>query len=139
MIVCVVTTASLGWVPNSCQDHQFRFFDSIGFTSKYLTIRDRNCNCQKISHLALSSLIIIIIIIIILLHILVSSYLGHIIPSWLYLILVTSILSYLLVLDHLMLRPNKSHNILEKTLEVTIKLLCLVQMMDEKSCVALFE
>ena len=31
MIVCVVTTASLSWVPNSCQDHQFWYLMVIVF------------------------------------------------------------------------------------------------------------
>ena len=66
-----------------------------------------------------------------------------------YLILITCILSYLtsylsfilcylLILDYLMLTLNKSHNILEKNQEVTIKLLYFVQVMSAKSCVALF-
>ena len=36
------------------------------------------------------------------------------------------ILSYLLILDYLMLTLNKSHNILEKNQEVTTKLLYFV-------------
>ena len=67
MIVCVVTMASLGWVPNSGQTN-FGIWWKL-FIIKYLTIRDWNCNCQKISHLALSSLTIIL-----LLHISVPSY-----------------------------------------------------------------
>ena len=62
-----------------------------------LVIRDWNCNCQKISHLTLSSL-----------------YLLLYFTSQCHLILVTFILYYLLVLDYLMLKLNKSHNILEK-------------------------
>ena len=38
-----------------------------------------------------------------------------------------------------MLKLNESHNILEKTQEVTTKLLYFVQVMGAKSCLALFE
>ena len=55
-----------------------------------------------------------------------------------HLILVTFILSYLLILDYLMLTLNKSHNILEKNQEVTTKLLYFVPAMGAKNCVDLF-
>ena len=135
MIVCVITTASLGWVPILARITNFGIWWQL-FIIKYLTIRDWNCNCQKTSHLALSSLIIIIL----LLHISVPSYLNHFYLILLHiLVLVTFILSYLLVLDHLMLTLNKSHNILEKAQEVTTKLLYFVHMTGAKGCVALFE
>ena len=48
------------------------------------------------------------------------------------------ILSYLLILDYLMLTLNNSHSILEKNQEVITKLLYFVQATGAKSCVALF-
>ena len=33
MIVCVVTTTSLGWVPNFCQDHQFWYLIAIVYNN----------------------------------------------------------------------------------------------------------
>ena len=53
-----------------------------------------------------------------------------------YLILVSS---YFLVLDHLTLQLNKSHNILEKNQRVTTKLLYFVQLTGCQKCLALFE
>jgi hypothetical protein len=125
-------SASLGWVTNSCWDHQFWYLMAI----VYNQISDHqrlNCNCQKhqkfciwLFHLHLTYLISVFSI---LLHILVFSYL----------ILVTYILSYLLVLDHLTLKLNKSHNILEKNQEAMTKLLHFVQLAGAKKSVALFE
>ena len=116
MIVCVVTTASLGWVPNSGQDHQFWYLMAIVYNQ--ISDHQRLKLYLSKDFTALSSLIIIIIL---LLHILCSI-----------------ISSYLLVLDHFMLKLNKSHNI-KRTQEVTTKLLYFVQVMGAKSCVTLFE
>ena len=58
---------------------------------------------------------------------LILSYLS-VIPSYLSLSYFSFILSYFLVLDHLTLKLNKSHNILEKNQGVATKLLYFVQL-----------
>ena len=126
-------SASLGWVTN------FGIWWQL-FIIQYLTIRGWNCNCQKITSGSFISILYILFQCFYLTsHLnLILSYLS-VIPSYLsfilfqfYLISVLSylsfILSYFLVLDHLTLKLNKSHNILEKNQGVTTKLLYFVQL-----------
>jgi len=55
-----------------------------------------------------------------------------------YLISATFILSHLLVLDHLVLNLNKSHNTLKNKWEAQTKFLYFVQLAGPKKCVAPF-
>ena len=75
----------------------------------YLTIRHWNCNCQKF-HIWL---ILFQFFLYLTSHFnFILSYLSFFLFS--YLVLVTLILSHLLFLNHLTLKLNKSHNILEE-------------------------
>src|ERR1700683_1762628 len=107
------------------------------FIIKYLTIKHWWCNCQK-QQIFTSGPFISILHISFQLFYLASHHSFLILSQHFYLIL-----SYLLVLNHLALNLDNSHNILRKNWEARIKFLYFVQLAGAKRmfgsvCIAVF-